>query len=166
MRLSEFGERVNDGGRNFKFWFTDFTLVYTPIFVLVGILMTGFDLYVNIGIADTLWFKVPWAAVQVLAVDGLWFAVWIRILTDEYRWNKIAYHIFIILLGLVMTGIGIVMTDIVFFQEYMSLSSSTASINLIGISVGIFLHSRAILLMLTATLAIILDKVMRSNTRY
>lgn len=164
-KVAEFGEKVNNAGREFKAWFTDFTLVYTPIFVLVGIIMTGIDVYLNLGIATGLWFKIPWAMVQVLAVDGLWFSVWIRILTDEYKWKWVAYHVFIILLGLALTGIGIIMTDIVFYQQAMGLADSIAAMNFIGIPVGLFLHSRAVLLMATATIALILDKVMRSRSR-
>lgn len=164
-KVAEFGEKVNNAGREFKAWFTDFTLVYTPIFVLVGIIMTGIDVYLNLGIATGLWFKIPWAMVQVLAVDGLWFSVWIRILTDEYKWKWVAYHAFIILLGLALTGIGIIMTDIVFYQQAMGLADSIAAMNFIGIPVGLFLHSRAVLLMATATIALILDKVMRSRSR-
>jgi hypothetical protein len=166
MTVREFGESINEAGRGFKQWFTDFTLVYTPIFVLVGILMTGMDVYLDSGIANSLAFKIPWALVQVLAVDGLWFAVWIRILTDEYKWKWAAYHAFIILIGVTMTGIGIIMQAIVFFQQALNLSSSLTSMKFIGIPLDGYLLTRAILLMATATLAILLDKVMRSNPRY
>lgn len=166
MNAIELGEKINTAGREFKSWFMDFTLVYTPIFVLVGLLMTGTNTYLNGRLATSLWFMVPWALVQVLAVDGLWFAVWIRILTDEYRWGWFIYHFFLILVGFTMTGIGIVMADILFFQEALGITSSLAAMQVIGLPLGIFLHSRAVLLMATATLAIILDKRMRSKPRF
>ncbi len=166
MNLVELGDRINDGGRSFKIWFTDFSLVYSPIFIVLGLILTGIDLFLNLGIGTSLWFRVPWSIAQLFAVDGLWFAVWNRILTDEYRRSLWFYHGFIILLGLAMTGIAITMNYIIFTQDYMGLKDSVAAMNFVGIPVSLFLFVRSVLLMLTATLAIVLDKVMRSKPRY
>ncbi len=163
--IAEFGESVNNAGREFKAWFTDFTLVYSPIFIVVGLILTGIDLFLNLGISNSLWFRIPWSIAQLFAVDGLWFAVWNRILTDEYKWRLFAYHTFIIFFGLSMTVIAITMNYIIFTQEYMGLRDSVTAMNFIGVPVGLFLFIRSVLLMLTATLAIILDKVMRYRPR-
>lgn len=166
MDALELGDKINEAGREFKVWFTDFTLVYSPIFIVIGLMLTGIDLFLNLGIGNSLWFKIPWSIAQLFAVDGLWFAVWNRILTDEYKVKLLAYHAFLIFLGLTMTGIAVVMNYIIFTQDYMSLKDSVAAMNFIGIPVGLFLFVRSVLLMLTATLAIVLDKVMRNRTRY
>lgn len=163
--LSGLGESINEGGRGFKVWFTDFTLVYSPIFIVLGLILTGIDLFLNLGIGNSLWFKLPWSIAQLFAVDGLWFAVWHRILTDEYKLKLFGYHAFIILLGLAMTGIAITMNFIIFTQDYMHLRDSVAAMNFVGIPVGLFLFVRSVLLMATATLAIVLDKVMRSRVK-
>jgi hypothetical protein len=163
MNLIKAGESINDAGREFKAWFTDFTLVYSPTFIVVGLMLTGVDLFLNLGIGNSLWFKIPWSIAQLFAVDGLWFAVWNRILTDEYKWKLWAYHGFLIFLGLAMTSIAVVMNYIIFTQDYMGLKDSVAAMNFLGIPVGLFLLTRSILLMLTATLAIVLDKVMRAK---
>jgi hypothetical protein len=165
MSIQSIGEGINDTGREFKYWFTEFTLVYSPIFIVLGLILTGIDLFLNLGISGSLWFRVPWSLAQLFAVDGLWFAVWNRILTDDYTWRKGVYHFFIILIGVCMTGIAIVMNYIVFTQDYMKLSDSIAAMRYIGIPVGIFLGIRSILLMATATLAIVLDKVLREKKR-
>ncbi len=161
--IAEFGEQVNSAGRGFKSWFTDFTLVYSPIFIVLGLILTGVDLFLNVGLSNSLWFKVPWSIAQLFAVDGLWFAIWNRILTDEYKKSLWYYHGFLILLGCAMTGIAITMNYIIFTQDYMGLKDSVAAMNFVGIPVGLFLFVRSVLLMATATLAIVLDKVMRSK---
>ncbi len=163
--IAEFGESVNNAGREMKVWFTDFTLIYSPLFIVLGLMLTGIDVFLNLGISNSLWFKIPWSIAQVFAVDGLWFAIWNRILTDEYKWKLWLYHGFIILIGLSMTGIAIAMNYIIFTQEYLGLKDSVTAMNLIGIQIGSFLLVRSILLMATATLAIILDKVMRYRPR-
>lgn len=166
MNARELGERINDGGREFKAWFTDFTLVYSPIFIVLGLILTGLDLFLNLGLSASLWFRIPWSIAQLFAVDGLWFAIWNRILTDEYRRSLWFYHGFLIMLGLSMTGIAITMNYIIFTQDYMGLKDSVAAMNFVGIPVGLFLFVRSVLLMATATLAIVLDKVMRSRPRF
>jgi hypothetical protein len=166
MTPIELGETINQAGREFKRWFTDFTLVYSPIFIVLGLILTGVDLFLNLGIGNSLWFRVPWSIAQLFAVDGLWFAVWNRILADEYKKKLWAYHTFIILFGLAMTGIAVTMNYIIFTQDYMGLKDSVAAMNFIGIPVSWFLLTRSILLMLTATLAIVLDKVMRTKLRF
>lgn len=163
--IAEFGERVNNAGRDFKVWFTEFTLVYSPIFIVLGLILTGLDLFLNLGLSNTLWFRLPWSVAQLFAVDGLWFSIWHRILTDEYKKSLWYYHTFLIILGLSMTGIAITMNYIIFTQDYMGLKDSVAAMNFVGIPVGLFLFVRSVLLMATATLAIVLDKVMRSKTR-
>ena len=164
-KIAELGEKINDGGRGFKVWFTDFTLVYSPIFIVLGLILTGLDLFLNLGLSGSLWFRIPWSIAQLFAVDGLWFAVWNRILTDEYRRSLWFYHGFLIVLGISMTAIAITMNYIIFTQDYMRLKDSVAAMNFVGIPVGLFLFVRSVLLMLTATLAIVLDKVMRSRSR-
>lgn len=166
MGAIELGEKINNAGREFKAWFTDFTLVYSPIFIVLGLILTGLDLFLNLGLSASLWFRIPWSIAQLFAVDGLWFAVWNRILTDEYKWTLVLYHVFIIALGLAMTAIAITMNYIIFTQDYMGLRDSVAAMNFVGIPVGLFLFVRSVLLMLTATLAIVLDKVMRFKPRY
>ena len=163
--LAGLGEGINDAGRGFKVWFTDFTLVYSPIFIVLGLILTGLDLFLNLGLSGSLWFRVPWSIAQLFAVDGLWFAVWNRILTDEYRRSLWFYHGFLIILGISMTAIAITMNYIIFTQDYMRLKDSVAAMNFVGIPVGLFLFVRSVLLMATATLAIVLDKVMRSRSR-
>lgn len=164
-KIAELGEKINDGGRGFKVWFTDFTLVYSPIFIVLGLILTGLDLFLNLGLSGSLWFRIPWSIAQLFAVDGLWFAVWNRILTDEYRRSLWFYHGFLIVLGISMTAIAITMNYIIFTQDYMRLKDSVAAMNFVGIPVGLFLFVRSVLLMLTATLAIVLDKVMRSRAK-
>lgn len=166
MNLVQIGENINEAGRSFKLWFTDFTLVYSPIFIVIGLILTGIDLFLNLGLGNSLWFKLPWSIAQLFAVDGLWFALWNRILTDEYKKSLWYYHGFLIVLGLAMTGIAITMNYIIFTQDYMGLKDSVAAMNFVGISVSLFLFVRSVLLMATATLAIVLDKVMRSKPRY
>ncbi len=166
MSVREIGERINSVGREFKVWFTDFALVYSPILIVLGLIFTGIDLFLNLGLGNSLWFKVPWTFAQLFAVDGLWFSLWNRILTDEYKVKYIPYHAFLILLGLAMTGIAITMNYIIFTQDYMGLRDSVAAMNFVGIPVGLFLLVRSILLMATATLAIVLDKVMRTKRQY
>jgi hypothetical protein len=165
MNFLELGDRINDGGRQFKAWFTEFTLIYSPLLIVAGLILTGIDLYLNLGIGNNFWFKLPWSIAQLFAVDGLLFAVWNRILTDEYKWQHTPYHAFLIFLGLCMAGIAIVMNYIIFTQDYMGLRDSVAAMNFIGIPVGLFLFVRSILLVLTAVFAIMLDKVMRSKVR-
>jgi hypothetical protein len=166
MNVRELGESINEAGREFKIWFTDFTLVYSPILIVMGLILTGVDLFLNLGVGNNLWFKVPWSIAQLFAVDGLWFAVWNRILTDEYQKKYIPYHAFLILLGLCMTAIAITMNYIIFTQDYMGLRDSVAAMNFVGIPVSLFLLVRSVLLMATATLAIVLDKVMRTKRQY
>ncbi len=166
MKLSEIGYRINDSGREFKLWFTDFTLVYSPIFIVFGLILTGIDLFLNLGLGNSLWFKVPWSIAQLFAVDGLWFAIFNRILTDEYKWKYAPYHVFLIALGITMTGIAVTMNYIIFTQDYIGLKDSVAAMNFLGIPVSLFLFIRSVLLMLTATLAIVLDKVMRTKRQY
>ncbi len=137
----------------------------SPIFIVLGLILTGLDLFLNLGLSGSLWFRIPWSIAQLFAVDGLWFAVWNRILTDEYRRSLWFYHGFLIVLGISMTAIAITMNYIIFTQDYMRLKDSVAAMNFVGIPVGLFLFVRSVLLMLTATLAIVLDKVMRSRSR-
>jgi len=165
MNAVQLGEKINNAGREFKLWFTEFTLVYSPILIVVGLILTGLDLFLNLGISGSLWFRVPWSIAQLFAVDGLWFSIWNRILTDEYRRSLWFYHGFLIVLGISMTAIAITMNYIIFTQDYMRLKDSVAAMNFVGIPVGLFLFVRSVLLMLTATLAIVLDKVMRSRSR-
>jgi hypothetical protein len=166
MGIQEIGENINEAGREFKTWFTDFTLVYSPIFIVFGLILTGVDLLLNLGMGNSLWFKIPWTLAQLFAVDGIWFAIWNRILTDEYRWKYFFYHAFLILFGIAMTLIAITMNYIIFTQDYLGLKDGAAAMNFIGIPVSWFLLIRSILLMLTATLAIVLDKVMRTKRQY
>jgi hypothetical protein len=166
MNAIELGEKINQAGREFKLWFTDFTLVYSPILIVAGLILTGIDLFLNLGIGNSLWFKLPWSIAQLFAVDGLWFSVWNRILTDEYKWHQWPYHLFIIILGLALTGIAIVMNFVVFTQDYMGLHDAITAMNFIGIPIGLFLFIRSVLLMLTATFAIVLDKMMRSHRKF
>lgn len=166
MNITELGESINEAGREFKAWFTDFTLVYSPIFIVLGLILTGVDLFLNLGIGNSLWFKVPWSIAQLFAVDGLWFAIWNRILTDEYKVKYIPYHAFLIVLGLCMTGIAITMNYIIFTQDYRGFPDAVAAMNFVGLPISLFLLVRSILLMATATLAIVLDKVMRTKRQY
>jgi hypothetical protein len=164
--IRELGERINDNGREFKVWFTDFTLVFSPIFIVFGLILTGVDLFLNLGLGNSLLFKIPWSIAQLFAVDGLWFAVWNRILTDEYRRHYIPYHAVMIVFGVALTGIAITMNWVIFTQDYRGLADGAAAMRYLHISVDGFLLVRSVLLMLTATLAIVLDKVMRTKKRY
>src|SRR6266702_537708 len=165
-KIQEFGENINSAGREFKVWFTDFTLVYSPILIVLGLILTGIDLFLNLGIGNSMYFRIPWSIAQLFAVDGLWFAVWNRILTDEYKVKYLPYHIFLIFFGITLTGIAITMNYIIFTQDYIGLKDSVAAMNFLGIPVSLFLFVRSVLLMLTATLAIVLDKVMRTKRQY
>jgi hypothetical protein len=131
-----------------------------------GLILTGLDLFLNLGLGNSIWFRLPWSIVQLFAVDGLWFAVWNRILTDEYRWKYWPYHAFLIFFGIILTAIAITMNYIIFTQDYIGLRDSVAAMNFLGIPVNLFLLVRSVLLMLTATLAIVLDKVMRTKRQY
>ncbi len=164
--FAELGEAINEGGRSFKGWFTDFTLVFSPILIVFGLMLTGVDLFLNLGISNNLVYRVLWSLAQLFAVDGLWFAVWNRILTDEYRWRYIWYHGLMIVFGVALTLVAIIMTYIVFTQDYLSLKNSSAAMEYLGIPIWGFLLTRSGLLMLTATMAIVLDKVMRTKKRY
>src|SRR5258706_3011833 len=64
-----------------------------------------------------------------------------------------------------MTAIAVTMNYIIFTQDYMGLRDSVAAMNVVGIPVGLVLFVGSVLLMLTATLAIVLDKVIRSRAR-
>lgn len=164
LSITSIGEGINNAGREFKYWFMEFILIYSPVLIVAGLILTGLDLFLNLGISNQMWYKLPWSLVQLFAVDGSWFAVWTRILTDEYKWNtRWAYHTFLILIGVCMTGIAIIMNYIIFTQDYYHLSDSIAAMRQIGIPVGLFLLVRSILLMATGTLDIILDTVLRAK---
>ena len=159
------GDAINDGLHNFKVWFSDFAIELSPLLVLVGMLMTGVDIYLSGRLATQIWFEIPWAIVQVIAIDGLWFAVWLRILqhNHERKWATWLWYMAMVIVGLVMIIVAFVMNDIVLFQQVNSISSSLGAMAMLGIPVAIFTHFRAGLLVATATLAMLFSRKRHSQ---
>lgn len=154
------GDAINDGLHNFKVWFSDFAIELSPLLVLTGMLMTGVDIYLSGRLATQMWFEIPWAIVQVIAIDGLWFAVWLRILqhTHERKWATWLWYMAMGIVGLAMVIVAFIMNDIVLFQQVNSISSSLGAMAMLGIPVAIFTHFRAGLLVATATLAMLFSR--------
>lgn len=159
------GDTINDGLHSFKLWFSDFAIELSPILVLIGMLMTGVDIYLNGRLATQTWFEVPWAIVQVIAVDGLWFAVWLRILTHKHerKWGAWLWFLSMIGVGLAMLIVAFIMNDIVLFQQVNSIASSLGAMSILGIPIAIFTHFRAGLLVATATLAMLFSRKRHSQ---
>ncbi len=132
----------------------------SPLLVLIGMLMTGVDIYLAGRLATQIWFEIPWAIVQVLAIDGLWFAVWLRILSHTYErhWLSWARLLGMIVIGLAMVAVAFLMNDIVLFQQVDGLSTSLGAMAILGIPLAIFTHFRAGLLVATATLAMLFSR--------
>lgn len=159
------GDAINDGLHNFKVWFSDFAIELSPLLVLVGMLMTGVDIYLSGRLATQIWFEIPWAIVQVIAIDGLWFAVWLRILEHKHErrvWPWLRF-LAMAIVGLAMIIVAFVMNDIVLFQQVNSITSSLGAMATLGIPVALFTHFRAGLLVVTATLAMLFSRKRHSQ---
>src|SRR5258708_12017482 len=154
------GDAINDGLHNFKVWFSDFAIELSPLLVLVGMLMTGVDIYLSGRLATQIWFEIPWAIAQVLAIDGLWFAVWLRILGHKHEgkvWPWLRF-VGLAIVGLAMVVVAFIMNDIVLFQQVNGIASSVGVMAILGIPVALFTHFRAGLLVVTATLAMLFSR--------
>jgi len=159
------GDVINDGLHNFKVWFSDFAIELSPLLVLVGMLMTGVDIYLSGRLATQIWFEIPWAIAQVLAIDGLWFAVWLRILGHSHEkkvWPWLRF-VGLAIVGLAMVVVAFIMNDIVLFQQVNGIASSVGVMATLGIPVAIFTHFRAGLLVVTATLAMLFSRKRHSQ---
>ena len=151
------GNAINDSLYNFKLWFGDFTIELSPLLVLLGMLMTGVDVLLNGRLATNLYFEVPWAIVQIIAIDGLWFAVLLRILEYKHSlavWPILRYIVIVVVAGS-MVVVAFVMTDIVLVQQVQSMGSSLQAMQYLGVPVAWFTHFRAMLLVATATIAML-----------
>lgn len=151
------GNAINDSLHNFKLWFGDFTIELSPLLVLVGMLMTGVDVLLNGRLATNLYFEVPWAVVQIIAIDGLWFAILLRILQYEHKRTVVSWlrYTAIVIVALSMVGVAFLMSDIVLVQQVQSIDSSLRAMQYLGIPVSWFTHFRAMLLVATATIAML-----------
>lgn len=158
------GNTINDGLHDFKTWFSDFTIELSPLLILIGMLMTGVDIYLSGRLATQIWFEIPWAIAQVLAIDGLWFAVWVRILDYDHKRKVFSWIRFIgmALVGLAMVLVAFVMNDIVLFQQVNSIATSLGAMATLGIPIALFTHFRAMLLVATATLAMLFSRKQHS----
>lgn len=149
------GEAINQGISDFKFWFKDFMIEVSPLLAFVGFLMLVADINIRGGLATNMYFEIPWAIVQGIAVEGLLFAVWYHIFQhDGWSWRTWYKHIWPILIGLIMALVGIAMVNIAMFQELFNIADSVQAMARLHIDVYTFMYSRSILVVLTSILAI------------
>jgi hypothetical protein len=156
------GEAVNQSISDFKFWMKDFFIEISPLLAFVGFLMLVVDINVRGGLATSVWFEVPWAIVQAIAVEGLLFAIWFHIF--GYTWPKWSGfwpwlltaigRLPAIAIGLCMAMVGVAMVDIALYQELYNIADSVTAMANLHIPVDVFMHSRAILIVVTSLLAI------------
>src|SRR5258708_36088308 len=139
------GDAINDGLHSFKVWFSDFAIELSPLLVLVGMLITGVDIYLSGRLATQIWFEIPWAIAQVLAIDGLWFAVWLRILSHKHEGKVWPWLRFVgmAIVGLAMVVVAFIMNDVVLFQQVNGIASSGGVMATLGIPFPLFTHFRS-----------------------
>src|SRR5450755_4285666 len=103
-----------------------------------GLLISGFilgtiDIFVGGGVATAAWFKISWAVVQALAIDGLFFAVWGRVAKAQWTRANLQKNIPLVAVGLVLALVAALVNDILTYQQVNSLANSIDAIRKLGI---------------------------------
>jgi hypothetical protein len=136
----------------FNEWRDDFLIEASTLLLIAGFILGTIDIFVGGGVATTSWFKVSWAIVQALAIDGLFFAVWGRV--ARAQWTRGTWHrnIPMVAVGLILALVAMLVNDILTYQQVNELADSIGAIKRLGIDVQAFTAARAILVVAVGVL--------------
>lgn len=131
--------------RAFNAWRDDFLIEASTLLLIAGFVMGTVDIFVGGGIATQEWFKVSWAIVQALAIDGLFFAVWGRVARATWTRDQMGKNAALVGVGLVLALVAALVNDILTYQQINGIADSIDAIRKLGIDVTAFTHIRAVL---------------------
>lgn len=126
-------------------WRDEILIEASTFLLIAGFIMGTVDIFVGGGIATTLWFKVLWAIIQALAIDGLFFAVWGKVAKAQWTRANLQRNIPLVAVGLVLALVAALVNDILTYQQINGIANSIDAIKQLGIDAQTFTHTRAIL---------------------
>jgi hypothetical protein len=136
----------------FNAWRDDFLIEASTLLLIAGFILGTIDIFVGGGVATATWFKISWAVVQALAIDGLFFAVWGRVARAAWTRANLRKNISLVSVGLVLGLVAALVNDILTYQQVNSLADSIDAIRRLGIDVQAFTTARAILVVAVGVL--------------
>ncbi len=138
--------------QQFNDWRDEFLIELSTILLLIGFIMGTIDLYVRGGFTVTIWYSLPWAAVQAVGIDGLFFAVWSRISKTAWQQGQRARLAGMLFVGIVLAIVATIINGVLGYQQITGIGDSLAAMEHLGISPLAFTWTRAILVVAVALL--------------
>src|ERR1700681_2667486 len=86
----------------FNEWRDEILIEASTLLLIAGFILGTIDIFVGGGVATAAWFKVSWAVVQALAIDGLFFAVWSRVARAKWTRATLGKNAALVGVGLVL----------------------------------------------------------------
>lgn len=138
--------------RAFNMWRDDFLIEASTLLLIIGFIMGTVDIFVTGSVATQQWFKVSWAIVQALAIDGLFFAVWGKVARAEWTRASMKQTIPLAFVGIILAVVAALVNDILTYQQINGIVNSIDAMKQLGISVTAFTHVRAVLVVAVGVL--------------
>lgn len=130
----------------------EFLIELSTLLLLIGFVMGTIDLYIRGGITVTIWYSLPWAIVQAIGIDGLFFAVWSRISRTAWQPGQRARLIGMLFVGIVLAIVATIINGVLGYQQITGIPDSLVAMERLGISPLAFTWTRAILVVAVALL--------------
>jgi hypothetical protein len=146
------GKAITAGLRAFNEWRDEFLIEASTLFLMIGFAAGTVDVFTKGGLSASYDFTVAWAAVQAVAIDGLFFAVWGKVARaswDRATWFK---NTMLILVGLLLAIVATLVNGILSYQELMNISDVKEAMARLGVDQALFTYARSVLVVLVAIL--------------
>lgn len=118
--------------REFNVWLDEFILELSSRLLLLGFVLGTIDVFARGGMATTSTFMVFWAAIQALSIDGLFFAVWGKVSTVEWKTGSRKRLVAMLLTGVMLGLATLVVNGIVSYQDMYNVGDSLIAMNRLG----------------------------------
>ena len=131
--------------RKINKWIDQALLDTAKPLMLIMFLSGTADVLTQGWLANQEWFSYSWAIVQALAIDGLFFAVWSRIFSSEWKPGNRMIIMGLIVIGLVLSVVVMSTNAILSFQQLWAVRTSMEAMIRLGIDPKLFTFVRSIL---------------------
>jgi len=146
------GKTLTEKVRAFNDWRDDILIDLSTLLLMIGFVMGTFDILTRIGIATEPTFTSLWAAVQAIAIDGLFFAVWAKVARTSWAKGYRLKSLALVFVGLLLAFVAILVNAVLSYQQLTGIADSVQAMALLHISSIVFVWARAILVVTVALL--------------
>ena len=140
---------MNTKLRQFNRWSHEFLIEAAQLLALIGFISGTVDVFSGGGLAQNGIFNIVWSIIQAVALDGLFFAVWLQV-KPAYGVRRYSLIGTGVLLGVVL----FIINGVLSLQSVLHISSENAMM-MFGLNLVLFTYLRAGLVIVVSVLSIL-----------